>query len=279
MEKIVEKVKKKKEFSKLNDDLVREKLDETLKQNPKLREFLDRERSEGYTKIIKHTREKLHKAYGVFQIDDKTKVQGLLDELKKTEDLHEIFSIHNMLLSSVVSTKERLSFYEELYSQIFAITGWPKSILDLGCGFNPMSFPFMRLEEVDYMAYDINEEDIGILNEYFKAMGDDLNGKAQLFRFEDNPKFPRADVCFLFKVLDILDKRGHKKSEELIKSIECKWIVASFSTNTVSGKKMKHPHRGWMNKMLDRLGYKFKILEFENEIFWVINKKELIDFF
>lgn len=272
---IIEDVKKKIEFSGIEDNLVKEKLDETLRQNPKLKEFLERERSEGYKKIIKLTREKLHRAYGAFQIEDKTKVMNLIGELEKEEDLHDIYAIHNMLLSSTVSTKERIPFYEEMYTKIFKITGWPKSIMDLGCGFNPMSFPFMKLEEARYFAYDINRDDMKILNRYFEAMGNDLDGEAAFLNLE-NVNFkslPKSDVCFIFKVMDILDKKNHKKSEEIITSIDCKWIVVSFSTKTVSGKKMKHPYRGWMNKMLERLGYEFKILEFENEIFYVIKKK------
>ena len=272
MENIIEKIKEKKGFSELNDALVGEKIEETLRQNPKLKNFLERPRSEGYKNIIKLTRAKLHSAYGVFQKEDKKRVYGLLDELREADIVPEIYSIHRMLLSSVLSTKERLPFYEEIYTKIFAITGYPRSILDLGCGFNPMSFPFMRLEEVDYCAYDINKEDIRILDEYFSIMGDDLNGKAKLFRFDEGNEFPSADVCFLFKVLDVLDKKGHKKSEELIKSLKCRWIVASFSTKTVSGKQMKHAYRGWMDRMLKRLGYEFKVLEFPNEIFYVIKK-------
>jgi 16S rRNA (guanine(1405)-N(7))-methyltransferase len=271
MEKIIDDIKKKKEFSGLNNNLVVDRLNETLRQNPKLNEFLVRDRSEGYKKIVKLTREKLHKAYGVFQ-ENKSQVQKLLDELQSTENEHEIFSIHRMLLSSVLSTKERLEFYEEMYKGIFELTGWPRSILDLGCGFNPMSFPFMGVDEVDYYAYDINEEDVEILNRYFGIMGDDISGKARLFKFGDSTQFPKADVCFLFKVLDILDAKGHKKSEELIESLDCKWIVASFSTKTVSGRPMEHAHRGWMDQMLKRRGHEFKILEFENEIFYVIKK-------
>jgi len=267
-------IKKKSEFLELQDSLVKEKLDEVLRQNPKLREFLERDRSEGYKKIVKLTREKLHRAYGVFQIEDKSKAKNLLKELGKTEDLHETYSIHDLLLSLTMSTKERLPFYEELYSKIFEITGKPKSIMDLGCGFNPMSFPFMNLEEADYLAYDINGDDIGILNDYFRAMGDDLNGKAALINLEnvECKTLPKTDVCFLFKVFDVLDRKDHKRSEEIIKSLNCKWIVASFSTQTVSGKKMNHPHRGWMDRMLERLGLKFKIVKFENEIFYVIKK-------
>ena len=274
MENLIQKIKEKKEFSGIEDSLVREKLDETLRQNNSLKNFLGRDRSEGYKKIVKLTREKLHRAYGVFQNEDKTKVIELINELEKTEDLHEILSIHKIILSSVVSTKERLPFYEQLYTKIFSITGWPKPIVDLGCGFNPMSFPFMGLDEVDYIAYDINKEDIKILNRYFEIMGDDLNGEAALINLEDCDfkKIPKSDIGFIFKVFDVLDRKDHKKSEDIITSLNCNWIVASFSTQTVSGKKMKHPYRGWMNRMLERLGYEFKIIEFENEIFYLIKK-------
>ncbi|MBU2523283.1 MAG: hypothetical protein KKE23_03270 [Nanoarchaeota archaeon] len=274
MEDIIEKVKKKSEFSQLQYDLVKDKLDETLRQNPSLKKFLGREKSEGHNKIIKLTREKLHRAYGVFQIEGKVGASRLLEKLSKVKTENELLAIHDDLLKLTLSTKERLPCYKKIYEKIFEITGWPKSIIDLGCGFNPMSFPLMGLGEVDYYAYDINGDDIKILNEYFKIMGDDLNGKAALINLEkvDYKTLPKADVGFLFKVFDVLDRKDHKKSEEIIKSLDCKWIIASFSTQTVSGKKMKHPHRGWIDKMLERIGYEFKIIEFENEIFYVIKK-------
>lgn len=269
---MADEVKKKRILSSISDDIVREKISEVLKQNLKLLRFIGRERSEGYRKIIKLAREKLHKAYGVFQKEDKEKAKELLKKLGKARNDNELPAIHNDLLGLTLSTKERLSFYPELYEKIFSITEKPKSILDIGCGFNPFSYVFMNLDAVKYHAYDINEDDIEILNRYFEMMGDDLNGKAELFSFQQKREFPKADICFLFKVLDILDQKGHKRSEELIKNLKCRWIAASFSTITVSGKRMKHPYRGWLNRMLERLGMEFKVLEFENEIFYIIRK-------
>ena len=72
---------------------------------------------------------------------------------------------------------------------------------------------------------------------------------------------------------DVLDKgKGHKTSEEIIKAIPAKFVVVSFATLTISGKKMNYPRRGWIELMCKRLGYEFKLLEFSNELFYVVMK-------
>ena len=86
-------------------------------------------------------------------------------------------------------------------------------------------------------------------------------------------KFPKADVCFLFKVLDELErKKGRKTSEALIKVINAKWLVISFATRKVTGKPMQYPYRRWLEQMLTRLDYEFKIIEEVNEIFYIVKK-------
>ena len=170
------------------------------------------------------------------------------------------------------STKERLPFYDQLYKKIFKITGEPKTILDLGAGINPLSFSYMNLRKVNYYAYDLSKEEVKILNQFFKDKK--VNGKAgilDLLNINKVKKLPKAEVAFLFKMTDVLDKgKGHKKSEEVIKAIPAKFIVVSFPTLTMSGKKMNHPRRKWIELMCKRLGYKFKVLEFSNEMFYVM---------
>ncbi len=85
-------------------------------------------------------------------------------------------------------------------------------------------------------------------------------------------KLPKADVCFMFKFLDPLEEKGHKLSEEIIKSLDCKYIVVSFSTKTISGRNMRYPYRGWIEKMLNRINIKFDRFNLENEVFYIIHK-------
>ena len=76
-----------------------------------------------------------------------------------------------------------------------------------------------------YFAYDIDDEDINFLNDYFDIMKKHgLKGKAAILNLKNKSKvskLPNSDIIFLFKVIDILDKseNNHKTSEQLIKQL------------------------------------------------------------
>ena len=138
----------------------------------------------------------------------------------------------------------------------------------------------MHINQLKYYAYDIDQEDIIFINHYFNIMKNysKIQGKAQIADLSDLKsikKIPRANLCFMFKFLDVIESKGHKLSEEIIKSLKCKYIVASFATKTVSGKNMNHPYRGWIEKMLNRLNMKFEKIQTPNEMFYIIKKESL----
>jgi len=43
----------------------------------------------------------------------------------------------------------------------------------------------------------------------------------------------------------------------------------------LSGKKMNHPERRWLDYLLKRINYKYKTFNSDNEIFYLITKNEL----
>ncbi len=261
MDKLIAEIKKKKELQSISSEVVSEQLQKFLQQHPRLK--LDNPRSAEYKQAVKEVRAKLRRSYGLFRQEEVS-----YDNQKKAEDL----------LTSHSSTRERLSFYHQFYQQLFKITGVPKTILDLGCGINPLSYDFMHLNGVEYYAYDINEREIKLLNEYFLLNeGKGLFGKAYVMdvsKVNEIKRLPPADLTFLFKITDILDQgKGHKKTEEVLLAVPSKWIVISFPTLTMSGKPMNAPRRKWMEWLCQRLGYEFSILEFSNEIFYVVRKQ------
>jgi 16S rRNA (guanine(1405)-N(7))-methyltransferase len=183
------------------------------------------------------------------------------------------------LLETHSSTKERLGFYPELYQRIFTTAMVPKTILDLGCGINPLSLKYMKLKEINYYAYDISEKEVAIINKFFqeeKKVHAKINGKAEVMdisKIEALKKLPPAEICFLFKITDILDNgKGHKVTEAVIQAVPAKYFIISFPTKTMSGKPMNAPRRKWMEWLCKRLGYHYTLLEFDNEIFYVVNK-------
>jgi len=274
IEELVKKILQAKKYKSLAEEVVKAEVSSLLKSNPRWREYKEKF-------ILKQIKAQLHKIHGSFQIDKKTdkKRQELLEKL---EENPENIDIIQDMLETNSSTKERVEIYSDIYTNIFELTGIPNSILDLGGGINPVSFYYMGLDnKTNYYAYDINEKDKDFLNEFFKI--ESINGKADtinLRRIESIKRLPSSDICFMFKVLDVLEKKGHKYSEELIKALfeynKCRFIVVSFATKTITGKSMNYPYRGWIERMLQRVGFNFEILKFENEIFYVISSKKPI---
>jgi 16S rRNA (guanine(1405)-N(7))-methyltransferase len=270
-EELLEKIKLSKKYKTLSREIIEDRINEYINKNPNFKRYPEKI-------IIKEIKALLHKSHGSFQINTK-KRNYYLSELKKNPENLEIV---NLILNTNASTKDRISAYPVIYSKIFEITGKPNSILDLGCGLNPISILYAKLDnlkEILYYAYDINDEDSNLINEFFKIQG--IKGKSKILNLNDLEnikKIENAEVCFMFKFLDVVEKnRGHKYSEEIIKVLaeKCKFIVVSFSTRTITGKPMNFPHRGWIERMLERINIKFEKLDFSEdagEIFYVISK-------
>lgn len=262
IQELLSKVKSNKKYSSISDEIVLNEINSYLKKN-QIKDLSNISKSD-----ISEIRKSLHRLYSSYQTKHKNKIQDYLNELDT-----------NSLLSTTLSTKERLQDYEDLYKKIFNITGKPKIITDLGSGFNVFSFPFMNLNELTYYSYDINEKDIDYLNQYYEIMKSrGLRGKAEILNSQNLEKIrniPKSEIIFMFKLIDLIDKKHKKTSEELInyllKNNKTKFIVASFATATLTRKPMNLPKRKGFELMLERIGLKFQTIKTKNEIFYIIN--------
>jgi len=233
---------------KVPDKFVKYLLDYYLKRNNSMRKFLDKPKSKKYKKIVRAVRGMLHKITGAYF----SKKRGL--------EKH-------------ASSRERMEFYNALYKKIFKITGKPKSILDLGCGLNPLSYGLMDVN-AKYYAYDLDEMNIDEVKQYF--IKNKIEGKAEVANLLEEKTFEKTDIAFLFKLLDIIDFKGHKNAEELIRKLKSDWIVVSFSTLTLGRRRMSHPRRGWFEVMIERLRLSYTKFSEKNEVFYVIRNTQLL---
>ncbi|MEK6872985.1 MAG: hypothetical protein AABW90_03155 [Nanoarchaeota archaeon] len=299
---ILNQVKQNRKYSSISNDIVKDEIKTYLKShqiNPNPKKYKIK-------KIVKEIRARLHRLYSSYQIRKKNKRDFYLEELKniinkenkqvERKQVEQEFSSHflhhnkileitNKLLSTNISTKERLNDYQYIYNDIFKITGKPKAIVDLGAGLNPLSFPFTDLKKLTYYAYDIDINDINFLNNYFKIMKFfGLNGKAEildvrgLIEVDKLNQLPNSDIIFMFKLIDLIDTKNKRKKKiseviitNLLKNKKTKFIVASFSTKTLSQKSMKLPIRRGFELMLLRNNLKFKIFSTSNEVFYVVS--------
>jgi len=245
-------VKKKKEISGLNDDLVINYVKDYLikeKIDPSIISYHDKKL------IVKEIRSGLRLFNARFQVSKKNRGKML-----EKNDLRR-------LLESHYSTKERMPFYPELKKIISELK--VKSILDLGCGLNPLALATINIK---YTACDINEAELSLINDFY--IKENINGKAfycDLTR-ADFKSFPSSDLCLILKVFDIIEKKGHKIAEKIINEINCRYFIVSFSTKKLSGKSMNRPKRNWFERILRKNNFNFRIIESNNEIFYLIEK-------
>lgn len=224
------KIKNKKELGGIDDSFVIETLQYIQRKYPKAKE----------KELIKRTREILRRKIGSFNTDSISPA------------------------GSHLSVKERQRYYDEFKSKVYSLN--PKSILDIGCGLNPLA---LAKPGVYYIATDINASNLNVIDEFFRK--NKISGET-LALDATKAVFPEADLALLLKVVDLLDKKGHKKTEEILKSLKSRNIIVSFSTKTLSGKPMNHPQRGWIERLLNRLEYRFSIWRTNNEIYYFIEK-------
>ena len=291
LSKIISDIKDKPQFKNIEESFVKDLLKKELEKDSKLIDFIVKhniknlDRSEKYKNLIKRVRSILHKSYGVFLTYDSKKLNEFMLKLKEAIDISDnpmkIVEEHEKVLSTHRSTKERLKIYPKLYWAIWSITGKPRKIIDLSAGLNPLSFPWMGLNNVDYLATELNKSDCDVLNSYFGytkkfglfGLAIQLDLQQVLRKPEILTDLPKSDICFLFKVLDSIElTKSHKISEIIISTVPTRWVVISFPVKTIGNKPMSSTRHVWVEKMCERLDYKFKRIILKTESFYIIEK-------
>ncbi len=183
--------------------------------------------------LIKAVKRKLHQIYGAFLSHQTyTQAQHLILSLEKGANLKEV---SRSLLSLHTSTAERLPYYEQFYKDLFAVTGVPKALLDLACGFNPFSLPFTPLKEpLKYFAYDIDSQLIGLINSFFQLLGYEPLARVQ--DILSHPPQQPANLALMMKLLPTLEHQRKGSGIEVLQSLQADYIVVTFSTRSLCGR-------------------------------------------
>ncbi len=268
-EDVIHDILDKKELRGVEHSFVSAVLDKELRKRPKIHIESLSARSSAYDELVKAVRAVLRRNVGLYEGDPRH-MDALLAELRQAVNPEQRAEIITHLLSAHASTRERLPFYDRVFEQLFAITGKPLSVLDIGCGLNPLAFPW---DDTRYVGVDIDRAACTVVQAFFGMEG--IDGECRVLDahgMEQISRLPKSDVAFVFKLLDLLEQKGHRVSEKLIQALPARWIVVSFSTNKISGKPMRVPRRAWFEKMLARLKLECRTFDIPNEIFYVIRK-------
>lgn len=241
--KLINEVKRKREFSQLPDSIVERAL---LKSG----------------NDVKNARAILRKYFGVFLTNRILKKTG--------EDL----------LENHLSSKKR--DYEKFYGEIFGDKKF-LSVVDIGAGVNGFSMKFLKEFGIEnYYGIEASGQLVKKMNEFFKEKYYDSNYIwLDLFEIDEvkkiilGAKSPR--VIFLFQIVDALESFGKNYSKKLMSMIlenisENDKVIITLPIESLGGRKKFAVNRKWLVDFLSGNSKIEKDFEMNGERVVVIRK-------
>jgi 16S rRNA (guanine(1405)-N(7))-methyltransferase len=219
---------------------------------------------------VKAVRKKLHNIVAPYLGDPD--YAGLGRELEEAVPAGRTREVCARILASHASTNERLSILAEFYPRLFALTGPPASILDLACGLNPFSLPWMDLAPtVEYRAYDIHRPRVGLINHFLGLLG-----RPPLAEVRDilvSPPETRADLAFFFKEAHRFEQRQHGCNRAFWLALPVRWLLVSLPPTGLTGRSsLVEGQRRLVHQTIAGLDWPVTEIAFQNELVFCIDK-------
>lgn len=226
---------------------------------------------------VKSTRTRLHQLVGAFYERPSTYAQ--LGKLIKSLPNNSNDSLRSFALQAMplhASTAERLPFIADFYKVSLQNLEPINSVLDLGCGLNPLSIPFLPLVEgFRYEATDVLIPMLDFLNTYFLQVG--VNGRASLLDLSTQIPEQSVDLVMMLKLIPLLDQIDKSIAPRLLQVLKAKAILVSFPLKSLGGrgKGMLATYEKRFEELTVGMDATIEVYRFPNELVYLIRKASL----
>lgn len=225
LEKLIQSVLESSKYHAISLDLIR---------NIGLRELSVRR---NLKEAIKATKNKLHQVAGAY-LDGKPQYERWADLLTTATQSPEPQAVRQACLAIMehhASTRERIELLDRFYMTILAGLPPIRSVLDVACGLNPLSIPWMPLDRgASYYACDIFSDQMAFVNSCLPLLG--VAGGAFTCDLVSAPPQEQVDVAFAFKVLPPLEQIDKGSSLNLLRALNANTIIVSFPARSLGGR-------------------------------------------
>lgn len=140
------------------------------------------------------------------------------------------------LMARHASTRERLPIVQRFYAEVFASLPPIRSVLDLGCGLNPLAIPWMPLApDAVYHASDIDRAIVEFIAHYLALIG--IPGSVEVRDQASNPGGPPVDLALALKLLPVLEQIEHGAATRLLEALNASFVLVSYPVHTLGGRR------------------------------------------
>jgi len=248
------------------------------------------ERSRSPKDTLKRARRKLHQVYAAYLEQKDPALAGeMLDELPDRPDELTLRDTCRSILQLHASTRERMGMLEEFYESIFAITGLPGRVLDVGCGLNPFAIPWMGLPPgASYNAWEIDSCVVSLVNRFLPLVNlAPLADCRDILTDPPSDSAERVDVAMLLKMLPCLEQQAAGCSLSVLRAMPARFVVVSFPTHSLGARSGRKPrsqgnlratknmsahYAAGMENIISQTKWHARRIFFEEELVFVLEK-------
>ena len=155
------------------------------------------------------------------------------------------------------STAERLQSLDEFYSALFAAVGTPRSILDVGCGVQPLLFPFDGAGQCveRYLALDKDPQAAEAVEVYARARAD---GRLTAVRSDLSGGWPAEcdefDVALMLKLISVVERQERELLDVLAHAPARRWVVSGSKVALAKQQDIERRERATLRRFLELAG-------------------------
>jgi 16S rRNA (guanine(1405)-N(7))-methyltransferase len=193
-------------------------------------EELPRARSED--DAVKRVKRRLHQAVGAFR--GAARGGSLSDAWAGDLADPELRAACIEVMRTHASTRERIPHLDRFYPAIWALTGVPRRLLDLGCGLNPLALSWMGIGDAWYLAADVDRRPLAAVSDFLEMTGQPHEIAA--IDLVAAPPRQEADVALLLKLVSTLDRQDPQAATRLLRRLRTRHAVVSFATRSLGGR-------------------------------------------
>lgn len=184
---------------------------------------------------VKATKNKLHQTVGAYWQGGQAYTDWLALLTAAAPDSAQVRAVCQTIMAHHASTRERLPLLPTFYTTLFADLPPIHCVLDLACGLNPLTIPWMPLAAgTQYHACDIAHDQAAFLQRALPLLG--VQGSATVCNLLETIPTVKADVVLLLKTLPCLEQVDPTISARLLSTIDAPVLIVSFPGQSLGGR-------------------------------------------
>lgn len=230
----------------------------------------------GPKEALKAVRNKLHQAGGAYLESniDYTQWFARLNQLPQDLSHPLVLSFCREMMAAHASTHERLLFIERFYAE--ALTGLTpiRSLMDLACGLNPLSLPWLPLAEgAQITACDIYADMCAFLQKFFDHFA--LNARAETCDLIHAVPPQPVQLALLLKTIPCLEQVDKSIGRRLLEQIQAEVLLVSFPIHSLSGRSKGMPqfYEAHFRQLAAGLPWRVTRFEFPGELVFRLDRE------